>query len=384
MDQTQQVLISCSLGRYGGVETHVYWLARLLRESGTAVTIAARSCALEPSWLSRLTRAGVRMVTTPLPWWRRAPHLRNLWALATWPGALDGMAFDTLFAAGSGSFHLWMRRFLRPGGWAIYNEVLGVPPYQQGRVRPRYLQLLRGMDAVIVYAPSIATTLRRSVGGSTPVRVLPPLHGHPRARPSLKPPNVRERPLRIAYVGRMIAGKQPALLLACWPALRSALQPASLDFYGDGPEVAPLQQLVAANGWENEVAVGGRYNQATDLDTIFAAVDLLVLPASGGEGLPLVVLEAMARGVPAVVTAVGGLRDLAALDPEVSVVAPRPDAVQSAIIRTGQQLRRGELDRQRLVTRYQHRLSDAANAPQWRAALLTPEQFWQSPADEPG
>ncbi|MAG34717.1 MAG: hypothetical protein CL878_00485 [Dehalococcoidia bacterium] len=383
---TKRVVISCSLGPYGGAETHVYWLALLLAEAGTHVTLAARSFAWPPSWQRRLRAAGIRLVTTPLPWWRYAPHLRNLWALLVWPHLLVPRSYDVLFAAGSGSFHLWLRRFVRPGGWRIYNEVLGVPPRRRGRVLWRYVRLLQGVDGVLVYAPSVATALRANVSFAAPLRVIPPLHGGPMvghpdeevAGNSRVWTDSGTRPLRLVYVGRMIPGKQPGLLLDLWPYLRATLAPARLDFYGDGPEVAPLHRLAVVRGWQGEVTLHGRYDQETDLQGIFDSVDLLVLPATGGEGLPLVVLEAMARGVPAVVTSVGGLQDLADLAPEVSVVAPRPAALATAIVQSARQLRRGDLDHWRLRAHYRQRFRYDVIAPLWRNALLEPDLFWRA------
>jgi glycosyltransferase involved in cell wall biosynthesis len=72
--------------------------------------------------------------------------------------------------------------------------------------------------------------------------------------------------------------------------------------FGDGPCRDTLQQRLADLGLIGSVVLAGF---RSDLDRFIAQLDLFVLP-SFTEGLPNVVLEACAAGVPVVATAVGG------------------------------------------------------------------------------
>src|SRR5205807_10286971 len=78
--------------------------------------------------------------------------------------------------------------------------------------------------------------------------------------------------------------------------------------FGDGPLRDRLQHDIALAG------LGGRFVLAGfrgDLDGLIPHLDLLALP-SFTEGLPNVVLEAMAAAVPVVATAVGGTPEVVA------------------------------------------------------------------------
>lgn len=77
---------------------------------------------------------------------------------------------------------------------------------------------------------------------------------------------------------------------------------------GDGPEEPVLRRLVEGLGLEARVRFLGAVPQA-DLCSYYNAADALVL-ASSREGMPNVVLEALASGTPVVATSVGGVPEL--------------------------------------------------------------------------
>jgi glycosyltransferase involved in cell wall biosynthesis len=71
-----------------------------------------------------------------------------------------------------------------------------------------------------------------------------------------------------------------------------------------------------------------------DVERIIAGLDLFVLPSRFGEGLPMVLLEAMGAGVPVITTPVEGIAEMVT-DGENGVLVPvdDPDALETAMVR---------------------------------------------------
>lgn len=106
----------------------------------------------------------------------------------------------------------------------------------------------------------------------------------------------------VGTVGRLVREKnQAALVRAMAPLLSSSVR---LLIAGDGAERAAVERAVAALGEKaGFVSLLGARN---DTPLIYAALDLFAL-SSDSEGLPLVIVEAMASALPVVSTAVGGI-----------------------------------------------------------------------------
>lgn len=82
----------------------------------------------------------------------------------------------------------------------------------------------------------------------------------------------------------------------------------TLTLVGDGPMLAQIEAAVARLGLTGRVRFAGRLDEAATLAAI-ARADLLVLP-SFMEGLPIVLMEAMALGVPVIGSRVAGVPEL--------------------------------------------------------------------------
>lgn len=73
---------------------------------------------------------------------------------------------------------------------------------------------------------------------------------------------------------------------------------------GDGPERQTLQQIAKALGLENRVCFSGLQ---ADVSPFMQAADCLVIPSLWKEAVGLVILEAMACGLPVIGSAIGGI-----------------------------------------------------------------------------
>jgi glycosyltransferase involved in cell wall biosynthesis len=110
----------------------------------------------------------------------------------------------------------------------------------------------------------------------------------------------------ITYVGRLDPQKSLEWLLSEAPTWLVPLVDHDLVIVGDGPVRARLETIVHARGLADRVHFAGWRG---DVPAILAASEVLVLP-SQWEGMPNVLLEAMAARRPVLATAVEGVREL--------------------------------------------------------------------------
>ena len=117
----------------------------------------------------------------------------------------------------------------------------------------------------------------------------------------------------LLVVGRLAAGKGfDDAVAAVGELARRGLRPR-LVVVGEGPERARLGELARANGIESQVEFRGALTH-DDIAPLYAAAWLLLAPskvlANGRrDGIPNVVIEAMAAGVPVVGTRAAGLEE---------------------------------------------------------------------------
>jgi glycosyltransferase involved in cell wall biosynthesis len=136
--------------------------------------------------------------------------------------------------------------------------------------------------------------------------------------------------VRLAAAGRLVAGKNLALLIEAMVLLREDDVEAKLDVYGDGPEKQAIKAMLLEHGLQDHVAMHGYrgdwVGQATAAD--------IFLNLSEVEGFCIVVAEAMLAGMPVIAVDVGGIRDYG-LDGEnmLKLSAAHAQGARAAILR---------------------------------------------------
>jgi colanic acid/amylovoran biosynthesis glycosyltransferase len=127
-----------------------------------------------------------------------------------------------------------------------------------------------------------------------------------RARSSV--PDVPE----LVCVGRLCEQKGQLILLEALAALRARGHSLRLVLVGDGPMRGAIERRVAELGLDDAVTITGWASSERVRECIERA-RALVLP-SFAEGLPVVLMEAMARGRPVISTYVAGIPELVTED----------------------------------------------------------------------
>ncbi len=132
------------------------------------------------------------------------------------------------------------------------------------------------------------------------------------------------------YIGRLSAEKGVKHLITALSMIEPGAGRVKLVIIGDGPQKQELKGLA------EKLRVGERVVFAgfqSDIEAWIPAMDAFVLP-SLTEGTPMALLEAMAHGLPAIASAVGGVPDV--IDPGVNgmLVSPgRPEELKDALLR---------------------------------------------------
>jgi colanic acid/amylovoran biosynthesis glycosyltransferase len=118
----------------------------------------------------------------------------------------------------------------------------------------------------------------------------------------------RNREITLVGVSRLHRVKDHAFLLRACAQLRTRGVRLECLIAGEGPERSRLESLIAKYGLEETVTLLGHVPRE-QMDSLYRRADVVVL-TSRSEGVPLVLMEAMARGKIVLAPAITGIPEL--------------------------------------------------------------------------
>ena len=268
-------------------------------------------------------------------WWRIYRTLRR-WqpdivhthmAKAGTLGRLAALAYNRTRAAGRRA------RLVHTYHGHVFEGYFGSPSTKVFVLVERWIG--RRTDALIAISPQIARDLVQTyrIARDTQLQLIPlgfnldrllalSAADRARAKASL---GLADDAIAVTTVGRLTAIKQHMLFLDMAAQLAKASPRFVFLIVGDGE----LRPALEARASEPDLAGRVRFlGWRGDLDTVYAASDIFVL-TSRNEGTPVALIEAMAAGVAAVSTDVGGVRDVVT-GPELGSLVPFGDAAALA------------------------------------------------------
>lgn len=235
--------------------------------------------------------------------------------------------FDLVMTQGTVS-NLYGRLAARAAGLPVVTVVHSLPraDYPSPVVRALYVlvdRCLRGVtDRYIAVSEHISGALVASGIDAGRIAVVP--NGVvTTAPPAVCDHGPKDGPVVVGSVGRLQPVKN-------YPALIEALASLTgfdwrLTLFGEGPERAAIEGCAFELGVADRVTVAG---WQSDLCSALGSLDVYVQP-SLSEGFGLAVVEAMAEGIPVVVTPVGGMAEIVE-DGVTGVVTSGTDAASIA------------------------------------------------------
>ncbi len=294
----QHILIPIHDFSAGGTELIAFRLARAWLAEGRRVSILAGASdgPLRPRVPEGVE---VHILTPERP--RSATSRLRLGAQMA-PTA-QAIAPDAVFIPGN--FHFGLARALRaalPDAAIVAkaSNPLYAGPLPRPIARLGVGLVTRGIDSVVAMAPALWSEVTAHVDARRVAVIADPFLDE--ETPFLAQPRKPARPrrtLQLLTVGRLEEQKDPHLALAVLAWLRRQRHDVALTLLGGGPLEAALQAEIARTPeLEGRVQLAG---YAADPQPYYAAADMLLM-TSRFEGVPAVIGEALAQGLPFVAT----------------------------------------------------------------------------------
>jgi len=145
-------------------------------------------------------------------------------------------------------------------------------------------------------------------------------------------PEYEDGKTNILFVGRVEPRKGAMYLLRAYAKLKPRFPQLRLIFCSAGPQIGQMRRFVRQNGL-GDVLFAGRVDDV-DKARFYKTADIFCAPSTGQESFGIVLLEAMAAGLPMVASDIHGYKRVVQRNVSGLLVEPKdPDALAAAIER---------------------------------------------------
>ncbi len=317
----------------GGVNSHVSHLAREFRRQGHEVRIVAPSSRYWAHPLDNLEVVG--KYTVGLPASGSVAHISLSFTLAGRVRRLLQRERFDLVHLHEPFMPLLPFQFLRfydgpvvatfhaarEGGSRLY-------AYARHLIRPYWGRI----GGRIVVSRTALRLISKYFAGR--YRIIPNGVDVGRFSPEVEPlPQFDDGKLNVLFLGRLERRKGLPYLLQAFALLKREVPDLRLIVAGgDGGMLAPCQRFVERSGLTDVLFVG--YVPEADLPRYYRSAHVFCAPNTGAESQGLILLEAMASGVPVVASAIEGFREVITHGQEGLLVPPGDgEALAQALLR---------------------------------------------------
>lgn len=345
----QLIILGGKLHPYGGIETHIFHFCQSMAEKlpGLPLYLTSTNYAQESKEALRQKTIKLHEFDCSNGIKGKLEYVRCLHRIRSERGENK-----ILYSHGISGFAYLASRALRPSLW-IHHHHSDVQP--DTKFSKLYSKVLESADLLIACTHEHTRLLDKNYNRGNRTIFLPYC--------KLEPKNVgiqirssRLGKIIIGFFGRLRESKGIRVLIELAPWFLAHGMECRL--HGDDCEGWMLKGLPPGISWN------GAYDSAKDIDRLLSAVDVVVLPTSFPEGLPIVMCEAISRGVPFVAYPGGGLREMASFHRGVIIVPPDVENLKAGLLQMKDRLGEPGLGNS-LAKKYQQELGNQKTLDWW-------------------
>lgn len=281
---------------------------------------------------------------------------------------------ECLIACAVGMSYLSIGRAVGSGCIKFYQEVIGdVPPENAVRTR---MSKVYGRTAC--QSERLVASIRRAVRPLPKIGVLPCFADPVGERYAIRArqPSSREI-IKLGFFGRLAGNKGIEQLLRGFVS-SPFYGRSELHIHGGGTLLEIVKEAKIGSDPQGRIILRGPYVDDADLARRLAEMHGLVLTSQFGEGLPLVLIEAMSVGLPFFATNICGIPDAAADNLDCLLCDPDQASISAGIASFTDMLSKNRFEAERLCSFYEQRFSSEAMKESWRRFLRAPELYFKT------